>query len=141
MSKTVKIIIGVIILGLIFFGGYEYGLSKKSVNQSFAGGNGRFGGNGSGRMGGGGMTAGDILSKDASGIVLSLRAGGSKIILVSTSTDVQKMAKGSLNDLLVGTSVSVSGATNADGSVTAQSIQIRPNFGQGQGQNQNSTTP
>ncbi len=140
MNKTTKIIVGVVVAGLVFFGGYEYGLNKKggTLGQDFTGGAGRFGGNGAmgqrGNRAGGGMTAGEILSKDATSITLKLRDGGSKIVLVSTSTEVQKMAKGVLDDLSVGSSVSVNGSTNADGSVTAQSVQLRPNLPQGQAQ-------
>jgi hypothetical protein len=52
--------------------------------------------------------------------------GGSKIVFLDTNTKITKQAEGSASDLAVGTQVSVSGAPNADGSVNAQMVQIRP---------------
>ncbi len=137
MNKTITIIIIAVLLagGLGFYGGLQYGGSSATTsggNQArFAQGGGtatggQFGAARGTRTAGGGFTSGDILSKDANGMVISLRAGGSQIVLLSDSTQVQKMASGSLNDLTVGESVSVSGTTNSDGSLTANSIQLRP---------------
>ncbi|MBP7134132.1 hypothetical protein KBA73_02855 [Patescibacteria group bacterium] len=75
---------------------------------------------------GGGLTAGEILSKDDSSITLKLQDGGSKIILFTTSTRVGKFSEGSLAELAPGTAVSVTGAANSDGSVSATMFQIRP---------------
>ena len=75
---------------------------------------------------GGGATMGQIISKDATSITVSIPTGGSKIILLDSSTPINKQTAGTLADLTVGTEVSVTGTTNTDGSITAQSVQIRP---------------
>lgn len=127
MKNITKIVIGALILVVIaFYGGLKYGQGQRVKNQV-----GRF--NGSGLMNqkgvraglGGGMVVGEILNKDATSLTLKLRDGGSRIVLVSTSTEVQKMGRGSLADLSVGSSVSISGATNSDGSLSAASVQLR----------------
>ena len=130
MKTRTKIIIGaLIIIAVAFFGGYKYGQSGSNPNRVngnlsanfMAGAGARRGLN----VGGGEMVAGQVLSQDATSLTLKLCDGGSRIVLVSTSTDVQKVVKGNLSDLVVGTSVSANGPTNADGSLTAQSIQLR----------------
>lgn len=90
---------------------------------------------------------GSITAKDANTITLSLggsnasstngTASGSRIVIYDPSTQVEKTVSGSMSDLTVGTSVLVNGSANADGSITAQSIQIRPagsGFGRPSGQ-------
>lgn len=126
--------------GLGFYGGMVYG-KQQTAPQLGAGGRGgnggtfaagqgrtgvgRFGGPG-GNGGAGGFSNGEIVSKDADSLTLKLMDGGSKIILMSSSTHIGKMTDGSANDLLAGTNVMVTGTTNTDGSITASNIQIRP---------------
>lgn len=137
---------GLVICGTAFFGGLKYGESKSAVG--FGTGNfanltpeqraqfmTRGGGN---RMSGGmmaraGATNGEILSKDDKSITIKLRDGGSRIVFLSDATEVSTFAATNRDALAAGKSVSVFGASNSDGSVTAQSIQIRPeaSFGQG----------
>ncbi len=131
MSKTYKIVTAIIVLlvvgGGAFYFGMNYGKSQAATTATaaragFAGRTGRTG------AAGAGFTTGTILSNDGSTITLQLPAstGGSKIILYSTATQISKTTAGTSADLAVGTSVSVTGTTNSDGSVTANSIQIRP---------------
>ena len=68
---------------------------------------------------------GEVLSKDDSSITLKDRNGGSKIILFSSSTTILKSTEGVIDDVKTGDSITVTGKTNSDGSVTAESIQIR----------------
>jgi hypothetical protein len=133
MNKTSKIIVAIIVLLLVgggaFYGGILYGKSQ-NTRPSFAGGSfqtriNRNGANGSS------FISGNIITKDSSSITLQLQNNnGSKIIFYSGTTQINKFASGTADDLATGTTVSIVGTTNSDGSITAQSIQIRPAGGQ-----------
>lgn len=131
MNKTSKIISGIVILLVVaggsFYWGTNYGKGQtmtaaSSLRANFASRTGRTG------VAGAGFTTGTIISKDSSSITLQLSGGtgGSKIIFYSNATQIGKMTTGTGADLTNGTTVSVTGTTNSDGSVTADSIQIRP---------------
>ncbi len=154
-----KILLGIFIVALVvgggaFYGGMKYaeGKSPRGLSQNFqnlsnlspeqrqqrlqelgatstaAGLRGGFGG---GQRGGGsGFTAGEIISKDDKSITVKLQDGGSKIVFFSDSTEITKSVNGILNDLEIGKNVTVNGAANSDGSVIAQSIQLRPETSQ-----------
>ena len=141
--KTNTIIVFIIIAVLIgagaFYGGMVYG---KSQNGS-AFNSGRFQGfNGNGAQRGvrpganGGLVSGQILSQDDKSVTLKLLDGGSKIIFFSDSTQITKSATGAVTDLTTGKNLMVTGTTNTDGSITAQTIQIRPAI-----QQENAPTP
>lgn len=127
-DKKIGLMIGlVVVLCVAFYGGMVYGKSQIPARGTQA-----FGQNGvAGARGvrnvGGGFTTGQIISGDANSITISTQGGGSKIIFVDNNTKVSKQAIGTWGELTVGTEVSITGTPNADGSVTAQSIQIRPN--------------
>lgn len=134
-NNVVVALIGIIIAGGAFYGGMQYGKAKSASTAQTrfsgmnGGQNGQFGQGGvrgGARMGGGGATSGAVLSKDDKSITVKLRDGGSKIVFFSTTTQVQKSTEGSISDLNIGAEVVAIGSTNSDGSVTAQSIQIRP---------------
>ena len=59
---------------------------------------------------------------------MQLQNGGSQIIFFTPSTPVTKNIAGSASDVVVGEQVIANGAKNQDGSIIAQSIQIRPNL-------------
>jgi|SRR5581483_4152532 len=120
MNKKI-IIIGIIIAGLAFFGGLQYGKSSAAVQPT----NGTFRRIGTGRGANGGFTAGSIISNDGGSITIQMQNGSTMIALIGTSTQVMKTVPGSLADLSVGKDVVVTGSTNSDGSLTAQSVQIR----------------
>ena len=135
-----KNIVWIIVLVVVAAGSYYMG--SKSVPAPVAQGQGQNGGRQfGGRTGGnGGGVAGDVLSKDVQSLTVKMRDGSSKIVFYSGSTQIMKQASGTIADINVGTTITVGGTPNSDGSVTANTIQIRPagfndNFRRG------STTP
>ncbi|HRH23372.1 MAG TPA: DUF5666 domain-containing protein [Candidatus Magasanikbacteria bacterium] len=136
MNKTVGILSVLVLCAGIggFFGGMQYQKSKgvtQMPNFMSGGGTGmmqqgRMGQGGGARFtGGAGFTSGEILSKDESSMTVKLMDGGSKIVLFSASTTVMKATEVSKDELAVGEQVTVTGATNTDGTVSAQSVQVR----------------
>ena len=127
MDKTLKIIIAIIVLIIVAGGAFYCGtLYTKSQRPAF---NGNFQGMRQNRTNADGASfiSGNIISKDSSSITLQLpNSSGSKIIFYSDATPINKFASGSAADLSAGINVSVTGTANSDGSITAQSIQIRP---------------
>ena len=147
MNKT-KVILGVafvVVAGAFFYGGIKFQQSKvsasganRSTAATAAGARARAGGfRGAGA--GSDFINGQIISKDANGITVQLMSNpnaagagaaststGSKIVILSGSTQISKYDAGTASDLTVGQSVVVTGTDNSDGSVTAQNIQIRP---------------
>lgn len=131
MKKILPIIIIVIIVGAgAFFGGMKYDQSKQTNlrQQRF----GQMGANvgeirsSGARDGAGNFVGGEIIAKDDKSITIKLQDSGSKIIFFSDSTQITKSASGTVDDLKTGENLMITGQTNADGSITAQTIQIRP---------------
>jgi hypothetical protein len=145
-------VVAVVAVGAGFYGGVQYEKSMaasakqargaaSSVADNANGGNGAQGGQarrqggGSGMgQGGGGFTTGDIITMDDKSITVKGRDGSSKIVYIAGSTMVGKTVAGTADDLSVGESVMVTGTASPDGSVAAQSIQIRPMAPMGQPQ-------
>ena len=128
------VVVAVIFAGGGYYAGAKYGAQQSAgvqdQNRTVGG-----GGQGRGRFGNGGGASGTIIAKDASSITIQLSSRsasstpsetGSRIVLYDTSTQVGEFKTGALTDLSVGQSVSVQGTPNADGSIMAQMIQIRP---------------
>ncbi len=148
-KKIGLVILGVLVLAGTFYAGMSYG--GNNVRAAINSRAGTFGQNGmmgarSGKNVGnfGGFTTGQIISKDANSITVqignagsnptqnqggpaSTSLGGSKIIFLNSNTKVLKQTTGTLTDLAVGTQVSITGTPNTDGSINADSVQIRPN--------------
>ena len=129
MKKNLPLIIIliVVIAAGSFYGGMVYGKSQNPSRP--AGFNGQFPSNRNRQgLGQNGDTIinGQILSKDDKSITVKLRDNGSKIIFYSDQTTIGKFTSGNVNDLAVNLNVMINGKTNADGSVSANSIQIRP---------------
>lgn len=131
MKKNLVIVVGIVALVVGLAGGYFIG--KGSVPQTqFA----QFGQNGQNRFPGGrtagmtgqngGFVSGQIINMDNQSITIQTRDGSSKIIFYSASTEVMKSVQGSGSDFSAGEQVTVTGSANSDGSITAQSVQIRP---------------
>jgi len=120
-------------------GGFVYGQSMGAGSRSggFANGGGTF--NSSTRRGaganGGGFVSGQITAMDSSSITLQLPTGSSEVVFYSSSTSVTEPTVVSVSKLMTGTNVMIGGTTNSDGSLTAQSIQVRAATGAGGGRN------
>ncbi|KKR43127.1 MAG: hypothetical protein UT79_C0009G0001 [Candidatus Moranbacteria bacterium GW2011_GWC2_40_12] len=123
-------VIAVVGLGVGFFGGMRYGQSKNSglvIGQGQQ--RGQFGNSMMGSIRGAndmGLVSGDIISKDSTSLTIKLRDGGSKIVLLPGTVEISKFISGNTNDLEINKTVTITGKTNTDGSITAQTIQIRP---------------
>jgi hypothetical protein len=137
-NQTLIVITFILVTAGAFFGGMKYAESKSAAStanknglvglqngqgQNFRGQNGGFG-----RGANGGGTSGEILSMDDKSITVKLRDGGSKIIFFSPSSKITKSVDGAVSDLKVGESIMAAGTANSDGSLTAQTIQLRPNM-------------
>lgn len=132
----VPIVVLLVVAGGAFFGGMKYGESKNQIGsnskgfQNFQ----NLGANASGTLPGGQLNnrsgsnfvQGEIIAKDEKSITVKISDGGSKIIFYSDTTEVDKFTTGTPSDLEIGKTVSITGKTNDDGSITAQSIQLRP---------------
>lgn len=123
MNKTLIsiIVVAIVIGGASFYGGMLYGKSTRpdlSANLNRQRGN--------GAQQNGGFSGGKIIKKDNNSITVGLNNGGSQIILFSDTTKIMKSVQGLTNDLTSGEQITVNGSKNQDGSITAQSIQIRP---------------
>lgn len=142
-KKMIGVAVAALAVGLVggFFGGIKYQAKKlpsfaniqnmtpEQRQQAFGQFRGGQGGAGTGRRAGqGGFSTGQVISKDDKSITIKLNGpdGGSKIIFLGASTTVGKTTQGAVSDLAVGQNVMVNGSSNSDGSLTAQSIQIRP---------------
>ncbi len=131
----------VIIVGLVaavifgaggFFAGTKFQQRRRAgfMAQGVQGINSQRTGNGQNVPGGfrGGATSGEIISSDEKSITIKLADGSSKIVLLDDKTQINKASEATKNDLRIGEKVLVTGVTNSDGSVTAQNIQLNPNF-------------
>ena len=137
----------IVVAGAAFYGGMLYGASK-STQASLQGAKGMAGGFGGGQRSGGAagqgqggpggqrgganggavgdFASGQITAKDDTSVTVKMRDGSSKIIFFSGSTGIDKSVSGTGSDLSVGQQVTVTGKSSPDGSLTAQTIQIRP---------------
>ncbi len=126
------LVVGVVGLGA-FFAGMLFQKSQTQTSYSQYQGMRRFGqntmmGRQNGNRGFGGAVVGEIESIDNDSLTIKLPDGSSKIVNLSNSTTYSKTDNGSKTDLKAGMRVAAIGATNSDGSVTAQNIQINPMF-------------
>lgn len=125
INTTMWSVIVVVVALISFWGGTKYGAPSATVSQN---GFSRTGGQGvrtGGRMQNGGFISGAIVSKDDKSITVKAQDGSSRFIFFSNTTKIMKSTDGTLTDLMVGKDVTANGTPNSDGSITAQSIQLR----------------
>jgi hypothetical protein len=132
-SKNTNILLVAILVLLIGGGafgiGYKVGQSnsKSSLASQFGQAARNSQPNNARRMGGG-QIIGTITAGDGKTVTVQLQDGSSKIALISATTTINKASAGTTTDLKTGEKVAIFGSTNADGSVTAQSIQLNPSI-------------
>lgn len=117
-------LIAVIIGGGAFYGGMKYEQVRSPAQRSQFGN--RVPGIGGRLRGGFRPVNGEIIASDAKSITVKLSNNSSRIIFVSAKTMINKAAAAAQSELVVGAKVAVFGTDNADGSVTAQNIQLNP---------------
>ncbi|MBP9757148.1 MAG: hypothetical protein KBD06_00950 [Candidatus Pacebacteria bacterium] len=127
---TKSLVTGVII-GAVVFGAAGYFFATKRVASGGArqftttqGPGGQF--RGQAARAGGALIGGEVIARDERSITIKDQSGSTKIILLAESSQITKSAAGAPGDVTVGTNVMVTGEANADGSMTAQIVQIRP---------------
>lgn len=128
---TVWVIATVLLCGIFYYIGNKHG--KSSFQSNFAQMRGQQGAQRTGGRfnTGNGAFSGKVTAKDESSMTIQTRDGSSKIVLFTGSTQVLKSSAGIVDDVSVGTQISAIGTQNSDGSITAQSIQIRPDMPEG----------
>ena len=116
-------VIAIVALGGGFFWGQASGSASRSAG--FAGAYSSSTRRAAGSAAGGGLVSGQIATIGSSSITLQLANGNSEVVFYSTSTPVSEPTMVSVGTLKVGTTIMVAGTSNADGSLTAQTIQVR----------------
>jgi hypothetical protein len=129
-----KYILSLVACALVF-GGVGYAIGAKKESGAQVGTNIERGGGGGNRemlragarnlRTNGGLVLGEIVNIDKESITIKSQDGGSKIVFYSSSTEVSKMASGTPSDLLLGKNIMVNGKASPDGSIVADSIQLR----------------
>lgn len=146
--KTNTIILVIVVAILAGGGGYYAGTKMSSGsrgafggagNGTFVTGRGQFAGNG--QKGGMRLVSGQVISSDNQSITVKLPDGSTKIALLTGNTQITKSIQASITDLTTGIQVAVFGTPNSDGSVTAQNIQLNPQFERRGAQATPSSTP
>lgn len=132
-NKNLVILITAIVvsLGAGFFGGLEYQKSKKVNNfgnnpPGLQQGTTTRNGSGikNGNPGGSQPVSGEITSVDNGSLTVKTQDGGSKIVVLSSTTKINLSTEGSVSDLKAGDNIMVIGTTGTDGTVTATTVSI-----------------
>lgn len=123
LVHIVWLVIAIIALGGGFFWGKASGAASRAAG--FAGAYSSSTRRTAAGAAGGGLVTGAIATMGSSSITLQLANGNSEVVFYSTSTSVSEPTMVSVNALKVGTNVMVAGMSNSDGSLTAQTIQVR----------------
>ncbi len=128
-KKQMWVTIAVVIIAAAggYFVGAAHGASASmGTKGAYAAGNGGRTRGAAGMGANGGFTTGQILSMDDKSLTIQMRNGNSQVVFYSPSVTVAKTVSGSIKDIVVGAQVMIAGTANTDGSLTAQSVQIRP---------------
>lgn len=139
MDKKI-IIAGVIGLAVGLVGGYFGGKAfTPQGNRNFTAGrtqmqngqNRQFPQQQNGNGNGAGFASGEIQDISSDKLTLKTREGSSQIVLLNSSTTFKKLNDATQGDFQSGVSVTITGKSNPDGSITATNVQTAPeNMGQ-----------
>ncbi len=126
-AKVISALIAVFLMG----GGIGYALPRGRAQPTFPAGSqtGTARGGFTARLGSqvsGGILVGSIAKTANGSLTLSTRDGSSHLVLLAPDTSILKSVAGTTTDLIVGENVLVTGSNNSDGSISAQTIDIRP---------------
>ncbi|MCX6731564.1 MAG: hypothetical protein NTX55_01075 [Candidatus Parcubacteria bacterium] len=129
-KKLLIIFIAVVVVGGgAFYGGMKYQTSNPPTGgpqrAQMLGANAGGFRNRAGGQQGNGFLSGEIIAKDDKSITLKSNDGSSKIVFFSGTTAITKTATSSLKDIEIGKTALVGGKQNSDGSLTAETIQLR----------------
>ncbi|MFA6081135.1 MAG: hypothetical protein WC741_01890 [Patescibacteria group bacterium] len=132
-NYLITVLLVIVFAGIGFYGGIKYQQGQRvnlsgqfGTGQGFAR-NGRTGGTGGvGSRSGFRPVNGEIISSDSDSITVKLQDGSSRIVILSSKTLINKATTATISDLKMGEKVVVFGTDNADGSVTAQNVQLNP---------------
>jgi hypothetical protein len=136
MNRTLRVILGIVVLVVVaggsFYGGTVYG--QNQVQAAFAARRqGAFpfpGGTPEGAFAGQGQRGGTVFGQIAEigdGVLVVTDNNGKQTqVHVTDTTLIEKNASVPLADLKTGETVIVSGSQDADGSITARSVQVSP---------------
>lgn len=131
-SFIITVLLLIIVGGGAFFAGMKYQEAQRSSFARQMTGNGLGNGRTNGALQGLGNRLGirpvngEIIGSDDKSITVKMTDGSSRIVIFSDRTTISKAAAAAKEDLKVGEKVAVFGQENADGSVTAQNIQLNP---------------
>jgi hypothetical protein len=131
--STTMIVIAVAVGAAGFFGGMKFEDYQTAKNRTDMRGQFQAGGmnNTNGNRAGGQRAGfrpvnGDIIASDEKSITVKMQDGSSRIVILNDKTQINKADVALKTDLKVGEKVAVFGTDNADGSVTAQNVQLNP---------------
>ncbi len=135
-NKIIVLVVGILLISGSFYGGMKYGEGQNTASVRMNGfGGTRLGASATASGGaergarGGGFVSGAVIKKDSMSVTVQTQDGsGSKIVFLSGNTLITKSVTGTDADVQIGANVTIAGAPNADGSINAQSIQVRANF-------------
>lgn len=130
MKPVIVFVIALVVGGAAFYGGIQYQKTQSSTGKSLMLGQQGTGRAGTGmrRIGSGQPISGEIVNKDESSLTVKLGDGSSRIVLFTNKTIFNKTESVEKTELQNGMKVGIFGTSNTDGSVTAQNIQLNPQF-------------
>lgn len=127
---AITILLSVITAGLGFFGGMKYQESRRGSFARQLNGQGIRPGQNGNRQGFR-PVSGEIISSDATSVTVKLTDGSTKIVILTDKTTINKAEAVTKDDLKTGQTIAVFGNENADGTVTAQTVQLNPQLRMG----------